>query len=204
MVSTVALVRSAPNAIGTELTDLPAKYSCVATPSRHKVKTAWSKTIRDQYYYDVMDLYRQKFLPDIPVALRAQLWTQWPGHSPMDWLGKGVEFTAEPDHLRGTFRVFDGPVGDHVLSVLDGMSEFGVSVGFAAVNSELRDGVTVRTDVKLREVSLTPNPAYADARVLAVRDGHLIDPEPEPAPSAPTILPPEVARFNALMEALAR
>src|ERR1700704_1316013 len=41
--STVALVRSAPNAIGTELTDLPSGYKCTATPSGHKLTTAWSK-----------------------------------------------------------------------------------------------------------------------------------------------------------------
>jgi hypothetical protein len=110
--STVALVRSAPNAIGTELTDLPAGYKCTATPSGHKMSTAWSKTIRDQYYYNVMDLYRQQMLPQIPVALRVQLWTQWPGHSPMDWLGPngammmGTASDTDPNAVRDAFDLF--------------------------------------------------------------------------------------------------
>src|SRR6476660_10132550 len=87
--STVALVRSAPNAIGTELTDLPSGYTCTATPSGHKVRTLWSKDVRSAYYYNVMNLYRLQMLPQIPVALRAQVWTQWPGHCPTTWLGSG-------------------------------------------------------------------------------------------------------------------
>jgi hypothetical protein len=110
--ATVALVRAAPNAIGTELTDLPGGYSCKATPGGHKVSTVWSKTIRDQYYYDVMDLYRQKLLPDVQVALRAQVWTQWPGHCPTSWLGTGgawIMGTAsdvDPNPVRDAFDLY--------------------------------------------------------------------------------------------------
>jgi hypothetical protein len=110
--STVALVRASPNAIGTELTDLPSGYKCTATPSKHKVTTLWSKTIRDQYYYNVMNLYRQQMLPQIPVALRAQLWTQWPGHSPTDWLGPngamimGTASDTDPNPVRDAFDLF--------------------------------------------------------------------------------------------------
>src|SRR5689334_1501383 len=110
--STVALVRSAANAIGTELTDLPYGYSCTATPSGHKVKTLWSKDVRSAYYYNVMNLYRQQMLPQIPVALRAQVWTQWPGHSPMTWLGTGGAMIMgtgsdiDPQPIRDAFDLF--------------------------------------------------------------------------------------------------
>src|SRR4029079_10856003 len=99
----------APNAIGTELTDLPSGYTCTATPSGHKVKTLWSKDVRSAYYYNVMNLYRQQMLPQIPVALRAQVWTQWPGHSPMTWLGTGGGILwgsgsdMDPQRIRGAF-----------------------------------------------------------------------------------------------------
>jgi hypothetical protein len=110
--STVALVRAAPNAIGTELTDMPSGYTCKATPSGHKVSTLWTKDIRDVYYYDVMNLYRQKLLPAIQVALRAQVWTQWPGHCPSTWLGSGGAWmmgTAsdiDPNPVRDAFDLF--------------------------------------------------------------------------------------------------
>jgi hypothetical protein len=110
--SSVALVRAAPNAIGTELTDMPSGYTCKATPSGHKVSTLWSKTIRDEYYYDVMNLYRQQMLPEVQVALRAQVWTQWPGHCPTSWLGSGgawIMGTAsdvDPNPVRDAFDLY--------------------------------------------------------------------------------------------------
>ena len=55
--STVALVRSAPNAIGTELTDLPSGYTCTATLSGHKV-TRSGRRRASAYYYNVMDLWQ--------------------------------------------------------------------------------------------------------------------------------------------------
>ncbi|HYW29509.1 MAG TPA: hypothetical protein VE824_06860 [Gaiellales bacterium] len=108
----VALVRAAPNAIGTELTDMPAGYTCKATPSGHKVSTVWSKTVADQYYYDVMNLYRVQMLPEVQVALRAQVWTQWPGHCPTTWLGPGgawIMGTAsdvDPNPVRDAFDLY--------------------------------------------------------------------------------------------------
>ena len=110
--STVALVRSAPNAIGTELTDLPSGYTCTATPSGHKVRTLWSKDVRSAYYYNVMNLYRLQMLPQIPVALRAQVWTQWPGHCPTTWLGSGGAMIMgtgsdiDPQPIRDAFDLF--------------------------------------------------------------------------------------------------
>jgi hypothetical protein len=110
--STVALVRASPNAIGTELTDLPAGYRCVPAAGNKNFAATWSKDIRNAYYYDVMNLYRQALLPEINVALRVQVWTQWPGHSPTDWLGAagawmmGTASDPDPDPVRDAFDLF--------------------------------------------------------------------------------------------------
>jgi hypothetical protein len=97
---TVALVRAAPNAIGTELTDNPG---CAG----------WTKDIRNRYYYDVMNLYRTKMLPDFKVALRTQVWTQAPSlRPPADWLGAngawmmGTASDIDPNPMRDAFDVF--------------------------------------------------------------------------------------------------
>jgi hypothetical protein len=98
----VALVRAAPNAIGTELTDFPGATGC----------GRWSKETRNRYYYAVMNLYRKAFLPDIDVALRAQVWTQWRGHSPTEWLGAdgawvmGTASDVDPNPVRDAFDAF--------------------------------------------------------------------------------------------------
>jgi hypothetical protein len=105
----VALVRASPNAIGTELTDMPSGYTCKPTPGGHRVSTAWSTDVRNQYYYNVMNLYRQQLLPQVQVALRAQLWTQWPQNSPTSWLDSGgamIMGTAsdvDPNPVRDAF-----------------------------------------------------------------------------------------------------
>jgi hypothetical protein len=105
----VALVRASPNAIGTELTDMPSGYTCKPTPGGHRVSTAWSTGVRNQYYYNVMNLYRQQLLPQVQVALRAQLWTQWPQNSPTSWLESGgamIMGTAsdvDPNPVRDAF-----------------------------------------------------------------------------------------------------
>lgn len=94
-------------------------------------------------------------------------------HDLMAYLGRGVGAVEYPDHLRASFRVFDSQVGDHALAVLAETPNFGVSVGFRPVRSEVVDGVVWRTAAVMRELSLTPSPAYGGAHVLAVRDGRL-------------------------------
>jgi hypothetical protein len=96
----VALVRAAPNAIGTELTDNPG---CAG----------WSKDIRNRYYFDVMNLYRTRMLPEIKVALRTQVWTQAPKlRPPADWLGAdgawmmGTASDIDPAPVRDAFDAF--------------------------------------------------------------------------------------------------
>jgi hypothetical protein len=98
--SAVALVRAAPNAIGTELTDNPG---CAG----------WSKDVRNRYYYNIMNLYRTRMLPEIKVALRTQVWTQAPTlRPPADWLGAdgawmmGTASDIDPNPMRDAFDAF--------------------------------------------------------------------------------------------------
>jgi len=71
-----------------------------------------SKDVRSAYYYNVMNLYRLQMLPQIPVALRAQVWTQWPGHCPTTWLGSGGAMIMgtgsdiDPQPIRDAFDLF--------------------------------------------------------------------------------------------------
>lgn len=120
------------------------------------------------------------------------------------YLGRGVTAVEYPDHLRAVFKVFDSPVGDHALAMLRDTPDFGVSVGYRPLRSEqAEDGVVWRTQAMLREVSLTPSPAYTDARVLAVRNGHLVaEPALEVGPPALTT-DPDTLNALAKLEMLA-
>lgn len=141
--------------------------------------------------------YREAFAPDAfsdqlsKEGAAGRVFLRWQ-HDPvlMSQLGRGVEFKSYPDHLRGRFKIFDGAVGDHALAILNDMKDLGISLGFTRARSREHGGVMIREKALLREVSLTPTPAYPDAKVLAVRDGHLVEvaaatgpPEPPPLAS---------------------
>lgn len=116
------------------------------------------------------------------------------------WVGYGQDFTAYPDHLRGTFKVFKGEQGDHLLNILS-ERQVGMSVGFKPLASEQRDGVVWRTEARLVEVSIVRQPAYPDAKVLAVRDGRLVpveDTPSEPPPLASADVLANLQRIGAL------
>lgn len=70
----------------------------------------------------------------------------------------------------GEFVVSKTQAGDEALELVRDGALDSFSVGFTPVKHETRDGVVVRTEVRLNEVSLVTFPAYEDARVLAVRD----------------------------------
>jgi HK97 family phage prohead protease len=70
----------------------------------------------------------------------------------------------------GEFVVSKTQAGDEALELVRDGALDSFSVGFTPVKHEKRDGVVVRTEVRLNEVSLVTFPAYEDARVLAVRE----------------------------------
>ena len=59
--------------------------------------------------------------------------------------------------------------GDEALTLIQDGALDGLSIGFRPMRQDKRQGVTVRTEAALREVSAVSMPAYDDARILAVR-----------------------------------
>ena len=107
---TIALVRSAPNAIGTELTTVPAGVSCTRATDGHSVAQAWSRSVRATYYRNIMGCISSLLAPAIHVALRTEVFTT--DGAPLSWLGRRdawIMDTAsdiDPNPTRDTFDVF--------------------------------------------------------------------------------------------------
>lgn len=85
-------------------------------------------------------------------------------------VGIGVSFREAEDGLYGAFRFYDTPEGrgarENVLEETYG----GLSVGFVPVQEQRgSDGAREIVKAKLFHVSLVDEPAYEEARVLAVR-----------------------------------
>lgn len=84
-------------------------------------------------------------------------------------IGKAVSLTETAAGLMAVFKVARGDAGDRALilaedGVLDGLS---VGVGPGGTYAEV-DGVQHATSAPLLEISLTPSPAFDDARVTDV------------------------------------
>lgn len=93
-------------------------------------------------------------------------------------VGVGTEFRDTAHGLFGTFRFYDTPEGrgarENVLEETYG----GLSVGFLPiVERRAADGVREIVKARLFHVSLVDEPAYEEARVLAVREAQVEDPE---------------------------
>lgn len=88
------------------------------------------------------------------------------GHNP---LGRATMLEERADGLWGQFRVSETAAGNDALALIRDGALDSFSVGFGAVKHVREGEVTVRTEVKLREVSLVTFPAYEDARISAVR-----------------------------------
>jgi Escherichia/Staphylococcus phage prohead protease len=126
--------------------------------------------------------YRETFEPGAfqratRAANRLELLVEHRDDGPIDAVGLGVAFEERSEGLFGSWRIYDGPIGDHVLERVKGGALRGLSIGFRPLGPgrRLEDGTLVRTACHLDEVSLTRSPAYAKALVSAVRSA----PEPE-------------------------
>lgn len=73
------------------------------------------------------------------------------------------------DGLYGEYRVYNTPEGRAALENVKEGVYTGVSVGFYAEDEDLVDGVREVRRAQLHHVSLVEEPAYDDARILAVR-----------------------------------
>lgn len=85
--------------------------------------------------------------------------------------GIGVSMEERTDGLHGSWRIYDGALGDLTLERVKAGALHGLSVGFRPLGPgrRLEDGTLVRTACHLEEVSLTRSPAYSKALVTAVR-----------------------------------
>lgn len=88
------------------------------------------------------------------------------------WIGRATHLRSEPDGFYGTFRVFDGPLGDKALELVHEDVLGAVSMEFDPLRSIGRpgDGVVRRAKAHLDKVALLRQGAYDTARVLAMRE----------------------------------
>ena len=90
-------------------------------------------------------------------------------HNSLEPIGRATHLEERDEGLYGEFAVSNVSRGDSALElVLDGVID-SFSVGFTGIKQEKRGGVTVRTEVRLREASLVTFPAYDTANITAVR-----------------------------------
>lgn len=90
-------------------------------------------------------------------------------HNHRDPIGRATALEEREDGLYGEFVVSKVQRGDEALEMVhDGVID-SFSVGFTGIKAEQRKGVTVRTEVRLREASLVTFPAYEKARITAIR-----------------------------------
>jgi HK97 family phage prohead protease len=111
-----------------------------------------------------------------------------------DQVGHAAKIEDRADGLYSELRIFDGPIGDHALSLVNAGVLNRLSVEFVAVKDRVANGVTERVKARLIGVALVPQGAnaYGGAEVLAVREGDEDDDEPpveEPAPARRSIEP---------------
>jgi HK97 family phage prohead protease len=91
-------------------------------------------------------------------------------------VGKGVELRSMPDGLHGTFRMSETQDGDKALELVrDGILDSVSLEAYAKKSVRTAEGVVRRVKAHLYNVALCRTPAFADAKVLAVRE----DIEPE-------------------------
>lgn len=97
---------------------------------------------------------------------RVKLWVQ---HDKTQAIGVGTKFEDTPQGLMVEFSIARGAEGDRALSLAEDGVLDGLSIGLADVPKfTLKGDVHHVTDVRLMEVSLTPAPAFDDARVHSV------------------------------------
>lgn len=128
-----------------------------------------------------------------PVKLLSQ-------HDRTNPIGRAIEIREESSGVYGAFQVSKTrSANDQLELARDGVLD-SFSVGFAPVKHVLRNGVTVRTEVALREVSLVTFPAYEGALVAGIRS---LDPgETALAQQLLAVLAGADAQLDPIVEAL--
>ena len=84
-------------------------------------------------------------------------------------VGRAVDLREERDGLHVAFDIVATRDGDDALELVRSGTVDSFSVGFSGIRAHEVNGVVVRTEVSLREVSLTALPAYSGAEIAGVR-----------------------------------
>ena len=86
-------------------------------------------------------------------------------------IGRALALTDTPAGLEAELRVSETRLGDEALTLIRDGAATGLSVGFIPVEDrwDAKKTIVERVRARLVEISLVAFPAYADARVLAVR-----------------------------------
>jgi HK97 family phage prohead protease len=91
-------------------------------------------------------------------------------------VGKGVELRSMPDGLHGTFRMSETQDGDKALELVrDGILDSVSLEAYAKKSIRTAEGVLRRVKAHLHNVALCRTPAFADAKVLAVREDDIVE-----------------------------
>lgn len=91
-------------------------------------------------------------------------------------VGKGLELRSMPDGLHGTFRMSETQDGDKALELVrDGILDSVSLEAYAKKSIRTAEGVLRRVKAHLHNVALCRTPAFADAKVLAIRDDDIVE-----------------------------
>lgn len=152
--------------------------------------------------------YEETFLPgaferQTRAADRVKIWLNFEHEQGIRGIvGHGIELHDRADGLYGSFRVHDNPDGEKALALVREGLLTGLSLEFAALRSRVVEGVTQRLRAHIDKVSLCRTPAFADARVLALREAQEEADAEAPAEEPPAEEPEPEADEAAAEEAV--
>ena len=99
-------------------------------------------------------------------------------------VGRAVKWENTNDGLIADFRMHDTASAAEIVKLAEGRDVTGLSVGFNPVRNrteqEGENTVITRLEARLDHVGFVHRPAYADARVMSVRNYDPDDPEVAP------------------------
>ncbi len=134
---------------------------------------------------------------------RVKMYVHHDKFSAVGYIAELIETDAGLDYVA---KIARGPKGDEALTMADDGVWDGASVGpHEGVKFALRDGVYHAVTYPLREISLTPQPVFDDARVSAVSMSHHIEKGTTNMTDDPTTEPtetPGAVDFSALSTTL--
>ena len=95
-----------------------------------------------------------------------------------DIIGHGLSLLERDDGLYGSFKILDGPDGDKALELVRADALSGVSLeAYSKKMLRSAEGIVQRIKGHLVGIALTPQGAFADAAVLAIREAELEEEE---------------------------